>query len=190
MFIFILFKHKTILKLLPYSVQVLIAGSVYDGIKVSKLDEFDMDIVIRLPINYDDGIIIENNEPGFVKLKIETAFDNLDKQQMWEACHKVTRDWRDSEKYLLQNKFRQWMHGIVQKALNDLNGQITVNGVTYYVAYKESGPAYTLNIQNQPGGEDFKLDVDLVPVIRFMYPRWPEGYRLVVATENCENEAT
>lgn len=44
-----------------------------------------MNIVIRLPINYDDGedgIIIENSQPGFVKLKIGTAFDNLDKQQV------------------------------------------------------------------------------------------------------------
>lgn len=161
-------------------IQVLFAGSVYDGIKVSKLDEFDMDIVIRLPINYDEGIVIENDQPGFVKLKIETAFDNLDKQQEWEACHKATRDWRDSEKYLLQNKFRQWMHAIVQKGLNELNGQVVVNGVNYNVTYKESGPAYTLNIENQPGNEEFKLDVDLVPVIRFMYPRWPEGYRLVL----------
>lgn len=147
-----------------------------------------MDIVIRLPINYDDGIIIENDQAGFVRLKIETAFDNLDKQQEWEVCHKATRDWRDSEKYLLQNKFRQWMHGIVQKGLNDLNGQVIVNGINYRVTYKESGPAYTLNIQNQPGNEEFKLDVDLVPVIRFMYPRWPEGYRLVLRRKTAESK--
>lgn len=157
----------------------MFAGSVYDGIKISKMDEFDMDIVIRLPINYDLDIIIENDQPGFVKLKIENAFDNLDKQKDWEKCHKVTRDWRDTDKYLLQNKFRFWMHSIVQKAMNDLNGQVTVNDVTYLVKYKQSGPAYTLKIQNDKENEYFKLDVDLVPVIRFMAPRWPEGYRLV-----------
>ncbi|XP_045446284.1 uncharacterized protein LOC123654423 [Melitaea cinxia] len=165
-----------------YASQVLYAGSVYDGIKVSKLDEFDMDIVIRLPINYDDGengIIIENDEPGFVKLKIIKAFDNLDKQKEWETCHKVTRDWRDSDKYLLQNKFRQWLHKIVQRTLNELDGKITVLGVTYLMKFKASGPAYTLNIRNVDGDEDFLLDVDLVPVIKFMLPRWPEGYRTV-----------
>lgn len=66
---------------------MLYAGSVYDGIKVSKLDEFDMDIVVRLPLNYQDdgenGIIIENDQPGFVKLKIIKAFDNLDKQKVY-----------------------------------------------------------------------------------------------------------
>lgn len=165
-----------------YSGQVLYAGSVYDGIKVSRLDEFDMDIVIRLPINYDNGengIIIENDQPGFVKMKIINAFDNLDKQPEWEKCHKVTREWRDSEKYFLQNKFRQWMHGTVQKALNEMDGKVVVNGVTYLIKYKESGPAYTLNIRNDKGDPEFNLDVDLVPVIRFMLPRWPEGYRAV-----------
>lgn len=163
-----------------YSSQVLYGGSVFDGIKVSKMDEFDMDIVIRLPINYDDGpngIIIENDQPGFVKLKIMNAFDNLDKQQDWENYHKVTRDWRDAEKYFLQNKFRFWMHSIVQKALNQMDGKVDVNGVVYILKYKESGPAFTLNVTNDEGNEEFKLDVDLVPVVRFIHPRWPKGYR-------------
>ncbi|XP_050342622.1 cyclic GMP-AMP synthase-like receptor [Nymphalis io] len=170
-----------------YASQVMYAGSVYDGIKVSKLDEFDMDIVIRLPVNYADdgenGIIIENDEPGFVKLKIIKAFDNLDKQKEWDTCHKVTREWRDTDKYLLQNKFRQWLHKIVQRTVNDLNDKVTVLGVTYLLTYKTSGPAYTLNIRNSEGDEEFLLDVDFVPVIRFMLPRWPEGYRTVENTQ-------
>ncbi|KAL0840695.1 hypothetical protein ABMA28_015887 [Loxostege sticticalis] len=172
-----------------YSSQVLYAGSVYDGIKVSRLDEFDMDIVIRLPINYDNGengIIIENDQPGFLKMKIINAFDNLDKQPEWEKCHKVTREWRDSDKYFLQNKFRQWMHGIVQKALNEMDGKVVVNGVTYLLKYKESGPAYTLNIRNDKGDKEFNLDVDLVPVIRFMLPRWPEGYKSIAGSQTKE----
>lgn len=165
-----------------YSSQVMYGGSVYDGIKITKLDEFDMDIVIRLPIHYgdgDNGIIIENEQPGFVKLKITNAFDNLDKQKEWENCHKVTREWRDSEKYFLQSKFRRWIHGIVQKALNVMDGKVTVHGVTYLLTYKESGPAYTLNVRNDAGGELFVLDVDLVPVIRFSFPRSPNGYRTI-----------
>jgi hypothetical protein len=30
------------------------AGSYYDGLKVGKPEEFDMDIVIRLPFNYEE----------------------------------------------------------------------------------------------------------------------------------------
>lgn len=52
-----------------------------------------------------------------------------------------------------------------------------MNGVSYLITFKESGPAYTLNVRNEKGQEPFALDVDLVPVIRFLLPRWPEGYR-------------
>ncbi|XP_026729733.1 uncharacterized protein LOC113495271 [Trichoplusia ni] len=161
-----------------YSKNIMYAGSVSDNIKVGRMDEFDMDIVIRLPINYGE-IIIENEQPGFVKLKITNAFDNLDKQPDWEKCHKVTREWRDSEKYFLQNKFRQWMHGIVQKALNIMDMKVTVNGDVYLLTYKESGPAYTLNIRNDEGNDKYSLDVDLVPVIKFTFPACPEGYRVI-----------
>ncbi|KAM3961896.1 cyclic GMP-AMP synthase-like receptor isoform 2-T2 [Aphomia sociella] len=163
-----------------YSSQVMYGGSVYDGIKVAKLDEFDMDIVIRLPISYEDGengITIENEQPGFVKLKITKAFDNLLKQGEWENCHKVTHSWRDNESYLRQDKFRHWIQSIVQKSMNDFNGQITVNGVVYTIKYTLSGPAYTLKIASLPDDDPFKLDVDLVPVIRFTHPRWPQNYR-------------
>lgn len=58
-----------------------------------------------------------------------------------------------------------------------MKGQVDVNGTVYLVTYKESGPAYTLNIRNEKNDEHFLLDVDLVPVIRFLHPRWPEGYK-------------
>lgn len=33
------------------------AGSYYDGLKVGKPEEFDMDIVVRLPINYAEVVV-------------------------------------------------------------------------------------------------------------------------------------
>jgi len=33
------------------------AGSYYDGLKVGKPEEFDMDIVIRLPIYYEEVVV-------------------------------------------------------------------------------------------------------------------------------------
>lgn len=169
--------------------QVQYAGSVYDGIKIGKLDEFDMDIIIRLPISYQDGengIIIENHAPGFVKLKIGRAFDDLDNQPDWEKYHKVTREWRDPEKYFLQNKFRFWMQSTVQKAMNLLGNKVIVNNVPYSIIYRESGPAFTLNVRGKDKGQNFEFDVDLVPVIRFLAGsegscRWPQGYRTVPA---------
>jgi hypothetical protein len=33
------------------------AGSYFDGLKVGEPEEFDMDIVIRLPINYEEVVV-------------------------------------------------------------------------------------------------------------------------------------
>jgi cyclic GMP-AMP synthase len=33
------------------------AGSYYDGLKVGKPEEFDMDIVLRLPIKYEEAVV-------------------------------------------------------------------------------------------------------------------------------------
>ncbi|XP_059061410.1 cyclic GMP-AMP synthase-like receptor isoform X2 [Achroia grisella] len=176
-----------------YSTEDMLSGSVYDGTKVSKLDEFDMDIVIRLPINYDEGengITIENEEAGYVKLKITNAFDNLAKQSNWENRHVVIHSWRDNEGYLRQDKFRSWIQGVAQKAMNEFNGQVTVNGVTYSLESSQSGPAYTLKIASLPNDQPFKLDVDLVPCIKFDFSRWPEGYRKPAIQERSEETNT
>lgn len=170
---------------------MIFAGSVYDGCKITKMDEFDMDIVIRLPISYEDGengIIIENEQPGYVKLKIVNAIASLERQRQWESCYRVMKEWTDSENYFLQSKFRWWVHRTVQRALNAMGGQVMVNGVVYLLSYREAGPAYTLNVRCAEGNEQFKLDVDLVPVIKFIYPRAPEGYRyfILVFDSNLE----
>jgi len=36
------------------------AGSYYDGLKVGKPEEFDMDIVIRLPIDYSEVVVSQS----------------------------------------------------------------------------------------------------------------------------------
>ena len=33
------------------------AGSFYDGLKVGKPEEFDMDTVFRLPVNYEEAVV-------------------------------------------------------------------------------------------------------------------------------------
>ncbi|KOB76631.1 ADP-ribosylation factor-like protein [Operophtera brumata] len=96
------------------------AGSVYDGIKVSKMDEFDMYVVIRLPINYY-GICVELDQPGFVKLRITNAFDNLDKQPGWEGCHKMKKlrdglEMRSIASYYIKTLFLWEIHNNKDKS--------------------------------------------------------------------------
>ena len=45
-------------------------GSGYEGLKITKPDEFDIDILMRIP-EPAEAVLLENNIPGYVNLKLE-----------------------------------------------------------------------------------------------------------------------
>jgi len=155
------------------------AGSYYDGLKVGKPEEFDMDIVIRLPINYEEAVI-ENANPvpaAFTKVKITRALDLLRQHPDWTSAYRSMDKWRDKDGFLLQTEFRQWVEGVVNKALNRLEKKepncfkLKIQDSEYTVSLKKSGPALTFAITIL--AENVVVDVDFVPVIEFTYPKWP-----------------
>lgn len=52
--------------------RIMFTGSFYKGTKVGKPEEFDLDLILKLPVDYD-GIKIENvkERPGFARIIIE-----------------------------------------------------------------------------------------------------------------------
>ncbi|XP_049865705.1 uncharacterized protein LOC126366589 isoform X1 [Pectinophora gossypiella] len=101
-------------------------------------------------------------------------------------------EWKDDKNYLLRSNFSNWFKSVVNKALNhfEVNSSsppiFYVEGVPYTVRKSESGPAMTVFIENK--SKDFKLDVDLVPALRFPIERWPicNGYMNV--PPECANK--
>ncbi|KAM3961878.1 cyclic GMP-AMP synthase-like receptor [Aphomia sociella] len=187
--------HKNMKEVDPYyrrySSTAQAAGSHYDRLRIKKPDEFDMDIVIRLPLNNKEDRFDPSNsdikfEPlthgPFVKLKMGKQFQRLpmrDKDD-WQI-HKAIYECMDTENYLLRNKFVDWFKSTVYKALNRLEGygnykSVSVDGIQYVIHTSESGPAITLKINDYNG---FKMDVDLVPALVFPEERWPisDDYR-------------
>ncbi|GFG31157.1 hypothetical protein Cfor_08626, partial [Coptotermes formosanus] len=162
------------------------AGSYYDGLKVGKPEEFDMDIVIRLPINYEE-VVIENKSPipaAFTKVKITRALDLLRQHPDWTTTYRFMDKWRNEDGFLLQSEFRQWMESVVNKALNTLDKtepncyklkikepNSSGRDSEYTLSLKKSGPALTFNIGIL--AHNVAVDVDFVPVIEFTYPKWP-----------------
>lgn len=165
------------------------AGSYFDGLKVGKPEEFDMDIVIRLPINYEE-VVIENASPvpaAFTKVKITKALDLLRQHPDWTSTYRFMDKWRDEDGFLLQSKFREWMEGVVNKALNKLETEkpnchklkiqdpnMPGRQLEYTVSLKKSGPALTFAIVIL--AENVVIDVDFVPVIEFTHPKWPPDH--------------
>jgi len=162
------------------------AGSYYDGLKVGKPVEFDMDIVIRLPIDYGE-VVFENANPvppAFTKVKITRALDLLRQHPDWTSTYRMMDNWRDKDGFLLQSEFRQWAEGVVNKALNKLEKKepncfkLKIQDPKnpgreseYTVSLKKSGPALTFAITIL--ADNVVVDVDFVPVIEFTHPKWP-----------------
>lgn len=148
------------------NLQVQFAGSHYDNLRIIKPDEFDMDIIIGLPLNLeehstnprDSDILIEPKAAGFVQLRMGVQFQNLPMRdgQEWQN-NKAAYEWMDSSKYLQRSKFLDWFKSVVNKALNefDFSGSMPlffVEGVPYCIKKSESGPAMTLKIENKARG--------------------------------------
>lgn len=179
--------------------QVQFAGSHYDRLRINKPDEFDMDIVIGLPLNIrhdplnpeGSDFVLEGKGAGFVQLKMGAQFQNLHMRDDWET-NKTAYKWKETNgNYLLRSKFIDWFKSVVSKALDKytVSGSlpvIYVRGVPYTIRKSESGPAMTIFIENNSRG--FKLDVDLVPALRFPENRWPitKAYREINPTWSQE----
>lgn len=150
----------------------------------------------------DSDIILEPKDAGFVQLRMGTQYKQLMMRDgnAWQI-NKTAYEWSDDQIFLLRSKFSDWFKGVVDKALNSFNKGSTPTiysgGVAYTIRKSESGPAKTLFIENISKG--FKLDVDLVPALKFPECRWPitnsyreirddwknpENYWIVVAKPN------
>lgn len=151
-----------------------------------------MDIVIGLPLNIKtdalnpqgSDISIEPKAAGFVELRMGVQFHRLPYRDAEEWLNnKAAYEWKDESNYLLRSKFSDWFKSVVNKALNkfEINANSRplyyVEGVPYVIDKSGSGPAMTLLISNK--SRNFKLDVDLVPCLKFPEDRWPisKAYR-------------
>lgn len=178
-----------------YSSTVQFAGSHYDRLRIKKPDEFDMDVVIGMPLSIKNDMfnsgnsdfIIEPKEAGFVNLKMGPQYTNMPMRdsQDW-VINKTAYSWKDSDNYLLRSKFTDWFKSVVVRALNQyktngLHPVYQIDGTDYTIQRSESGPAITLIIKNR--SSNFRMDVDLVPALKFPEDRWPPraDYRQIPA---------
>ncbi|KAJ2939899.1 hypothetical protein O0L34_g6603 [Tuta absoluta] len=171
-----------------YASTVQFVGSHPDRLRIHKPDEFDIDIVINMPLSFkshpqdpdQSDFLLQQSDPGFLQLKMGKQYQSLPRRDPddWSINSKAYR-WRDDDNYLLRSKFLDWFKSVVTRALNqfvrgsDAYPTFFVGGVPYTVRRSESGPAMTMYIENKSLG--IKLDVDLVVCLRFPSERWPAG---------------
>lgn len=94
----------------------LFGGSFYKGTKIGIPEEFDIDIIIKLPINYEDIRIFLCDHEGFINIYSGLNQNNLIHLKMDREVHKLL----DNSMYIDQNKFRSWMESIVNISIYNL----------------------------------------------------------------------
>ncbi|KAK3921360.1 Cyclic GMP-AMP synthase, partial [Frankliniella fusca] len=155
------------------------AGSYPDGLKIGKPEEYDMNLIIKLPVDHSK-LKFETDTPSFIMIKGEEVFCGE------PSLPPEFSRWVDAEGYLLQTKFREWMEGVLTKAFDGLPYHECAEGNTrclkvekqkgeeqeYKIRYKKSGPAITVKVTTP---DNKLIDVDLVPAFQFGHPIWPES---------------
>ncbi|KAJ9589875.1 hypothetical protein L9F63_017030, partial [Diploptera punctata] len=162
-------------------------GSYYDNLKVSKPDEYDVNMVIKLPVDYNKIKILTDMVPaGFAKVYVRDAMRQLHYHPRWNSTYKRMENWMSNGGFLLQTKFRYWFQGVLTKAVKDLTRRRQFR--FYQVWVKNSGPAMTLVVKIL--SDDVIINVDIVPVLHFSYPTWPSNAQLPTIRMNTPTKKT
>ncbi|XP_063986535.1 cyclic GMP-AMP synthase-like receptor [Diachasmimorpha longicaudata] len=144
----------------------MFAGSFYKGTRVGKPEEFDLDLILDLPVYYNK-IEFEDDRPGYARIRVPSSSF----KPAWTTHQKILNKWiLKPNNYLNNNCLRQWFEGVLAKVFRRLPGnskgysilQIGPNRFVQ-ITSKKSGPAFTLLVIHDSG----KFDIDLVPVFEF-----------------------
>lgn len=142
-----------------------LGGSYADNLKVSKPDEFDTDIILKLP-----GHPIAVTKCTYKKDFVQIRFPNRETGDLVKLT--------DDDGYLLQNRVLNWFISILDTVLlaetyenNVFN--LIIRGNRYEVTKTQSGPALTLKVKvsnrYDKAGHQMKFDMDIV--VSFLFER-------------------
>ncbi|XP_031787423.1 cyclic GMP-AMP synthase isoform X2 [Nasonia vitripennis] len=156
--------------------EIKYVGSYYKGTKYGTPEEFDLNFIIYLPIDYDDIRIDTNHKNfGFVKIKLDSKA-TLDPE--WQEYSHELDGLLARDNYLNQKKFRSWVESVFKNALScyeTYDGyEFFINDKLYHIKYKKSGPAFTLMIRTE---DEIEIDVDIVPCLEFGHMRLKNGFK-------------
>lgn len=125
---------------------VKLAGSYADGLKVSKADEYDTNFILKFPMNYNSEIEVKEADikHGYITINIQKGLDVLQKSSCIDHNKLLLAGFFDKQGYLLQDKVKAWMGGVLQLVLNKLQR----NG-SEYIIQAESYNCYVSILSRQ-----------------------------------------
>ncbi|KAI5642468.1 mab-21 protein domain-containing protein [Phthorimaea operculella] len=184
-FLKIMQKHNKLFRSMKPELEYL--GSYFDGLRVGQPTEFDLNLILKLPINYEKIYLDASNSAyDCTNIFMHSEFRRLSKTPATvENGYDETHMWCDKEFRLSVLKFRSWMQKVVDVAMATLpevdnRRLLCVKNNRYYLATKMSGPANTITIIT--GSDDNSLiDVDLVPTFSFELEKKPYRSKNIIS---------
>ncbi|XP_025163166.1 cyclic GMP-AMP synthase-like [Harpegnathos saltator] len=161
-------------------------GSFYKKTKVGLPDEFDLNLIIQLPIKKDDmKLSTDLNLPGYIKIHTKIYENNnlnMDAKAYSDMMGFIDQD---QDQYLDQEKFRRWIESILNKVAFTTNGNNDIKIDDYIIKVSKSGPAFTLSFQDVLS---YPINVDLVPVLAFKSRDFPRQCSIYQTLQDSDKD--
>ncbi|GJQ86342.1 hypothetical protein Trydic_g9036 [Trypoxylus dichotomus] len=133
--------------------RVFYGGSYYDGIRIKKPDEFDLDLLLHIP----KCQISRGKVPGHVRIRIDPNTTDDESTRALEL-------FADNRGYLLTSKFNAWFKSVMHKGLSSFKEasgakeyKIAIDGYKLKISVHDHGPAKDLVVRVR----DFTINIDL-----------------------------
>ncbi|XP_077546729.1 cyclic GMP-AMP synthase-like receptor [Haemaphysalis longicornis] len=151
--------------------RITYTGSSFEGLRIREADEFDVNLIISLPIRNDE-FKLAAVLPGFVSYTLTGSGRNsLRCREGQPVLQRLDKLFDKSGKLLAQN-FRTWFQSVVDQALQSYKSSNDKSS-SFKVRPSQSGPAKTLYVFLDNGK---RIDIDLVPVLEFNYNLLPANF--------------
>ncbi|XP_065287292.1 cyclic GMP-AMP synthase-like receptor isoform X4 [Dermacentor albipictus] len=137
-------------------------GSSYEGLRIRQADEFDINLVMKLPVEEDDFKLVAET-PGHVSYTLtrvcyERLLETMKGPEIKSFCDVFSNDLKFQP--LL---WQQWLQSVMDKAREAYRLQHEKEDSEYFeLTVRQSGPAWTLLVHLSDGSQ---IDIDLVPVL-------------------------
>ncbi|KAK8780452.1 hypothetical protein V5799_018206 [Amblyomma americanum] len=145
-------------------------GSSYEGLRIREADEFDINLVLKLPVQGDEFQLVAE-KPGHVSYTLTKGcrgriLDSMEGPLVQSFFGLFSRQLKFQPQLL-----RTWFQGVMDKALRAYTPPSGDDGSRLFeVRLSQSGPAKTLYVHLSGGG---RIDIDLVPVLEHSYDQLP-----------------
>ncbi|XP_072379386.1 cyclic GMP-AMP synthase-like receptor [Diabrotica undecimpunctata] len=160
-------------------------GSYYDGLKVGKPEEYDLDLLFELPPEVKPAIEVSQKH-GFVHVVLNdiSKLNNIGSGKKNQTWNDTLKTLLVDSKYLSTFKLLCWFEKVLSTSLKSFKTEGTEECVFHvdvgeedilkvHGKFQKAFPAFTLKLKCIGN-----LDIDLVPCFVFTGDMWPkENYR-------------